>query len=132
MLTCQLEAAIPRIQKAIRLNAGDRDDAIHHWGLGTCYMLLGETDRALELLLRARAENSRLYYVHLDLSAVLDLVGERDASRDALATARKLMPATVTSARLRVYPGGDNARYWALNNKKRLGRYTSGWDPKTC
>ena len=132
MLTGRPEEAIPRIQKAIRLSPGDRDDAIHHWGLGTCYMLLGETDRALELLLRARAENSQLYYVHLDLAAALDLVGERDASRDALTTATELMPATVTLARLRAYPGGGNARYWARYNKRRLGRITSGWDLKTC
>jgi TolB-like protein/Flp pilus assembly protein TadD len=132
MLTGRPEAAIPRIQKAIRLSPGDRDDAIHHWGLGTCYLLLGETDRALELLLRARAENSRLYYVHLDLAAALDLIGERDASRDALATASELMPTTVTLARLRAYPGGGNARYSALYNQRRLGRFTSDWDPKTC
>jgi adenylate cyclase len=129
MLTGRPEAAIPRIQKAIRLSPEDRDDAIHHWGLGTCYLLLGETDRALELLLRARAENSQLYYVNLDLAAALDLMGERDASRDALATASELM---VTLARLRAYPGGGNARYWALYNKKRLGRFTSGRDPNAC
>jgi adenylate cyclase len=112
MVTGWPEAAIPSIQKAIRVYPGDRDDAIHHWGLGSCYLLLGETDRALELMLRARAENPRLWFVHLDLAAALGLVGELDASRAAFAAASELRgPATIA------YPGWANERYWALYRK---------------
>jgi tetratricopeptide (TPR) repeat protein len=117
MLTGRPEAAIPPIDRAIRLNPNDPVAANRYWGLGVCHLLLGQTDRALELMIRARAENPRLWYVHLDLAAALGLTGAVDAARAALAEAIELKPEVSSLRWLRAHPAGGNARYWALYEK---------------
>jgi tetratricopeptide (TPR) repeat protein len=117
MLTGRPEAAIPRIEKALRLNPNDPVAANRYWGLGACHLLLGQTDRALELMIRARAENPRLWYVHLDLAAALGLTGDVEASRAALTKAFELKPEMHSLRRLRAHLAGGNARFWMLYEK---------------
>jgi hypothetical protein len=68
-------------------------------------------------MIRARAENPRLWYVHMDLAAALGLTGDVDASRAALAQAIALEPEVNSLARLCAHFGGGNARHWALHEK---------------
>jgi adenylate cyclase len=127
MLLGQPEAAIPRIEKAIRLNPHDANAAARYWALGLCHLLLRDVDRALELMIKARAENPRLWYVHLDLAGALGLRNDLEEARTALAKAIDLKPEMNSLARLRAHPGGGNPEFWALcENTVNLGLRRAG------
>jgi adenylate cyclase len=51
----QPEAAIPYVEKAIRLSPQDPNLAVYLAVLGGCHLLLGHVDQATDLLRRARA-----------------------------------------------------------------------------
>jgi adenylate cyclase len=53
------EAAIPHIEKAVRLNPYDPNTSGFYWALGMCHLLLEHLDQAVDLLTRARAGNPR-------------------------------------------------------------------------
>ena len=109
------DAAIPLIDKAIRLNPRDPNVAGHYWALGACHLLLGLADQATDLLRRARAGNPRYWYVHLWLAGALGLKGDLEEARTALAEAIKIMPEINSITQLRAnIPAIKNARYWAL------------------
>jgi adenylate cyclase len=127
MFLGQPEAAIPHIEKAIRLNPHDPNKANRYSGLGACHLLLGNVDRALDLITKARAENPRLWYVHLDLAATLGLRGDLEEARTALAKVIELKPEMNSLDRLRAYPGGGNPEFWALcENTVNLGLRRAG------
>jgi adenylate cyclase len=67
------DAAIPHIEKAIRLNPHDPNRANFDACLGMCHLLLGDPARAIEFLTKARAGNPRGFYVHLWLAAAFGL-----------------------------------------------------------
>ncbi len=117
MFLGQPEAAIPHIEKAIRLNPHDPNTASHYRGLGACHLLLGHVDRALDLITKARAENPPLWYAHLDLEGALGLRGDLDEARTALAKAIELQPEMNSLAWLHAYPGARSQQYWALYDK---------------
>ena len=81
----QPEAAIPRLEQAIRLRPDDPNVAMTYWALGACQLLLGRTDQAIELLQTARAANPRLWVPYLYLAGAYGLKNERDKARSALA-----------------------------------------------
>ena len=113
----QPEAAIPHIEKAIRLNPHDANIADPYWGLGTCHLFLGHVDEAIDLLRKARAASPRRWYVHLDLAGALGLRGDLDEARAALAKAIELKPEMKSLAWLRAYPGAGDQQYGALYEK---------------
>ncbi len=84
--------AIPMIENSIRLDPRDPNAAFGDWALGACQLLLGHADPAAELLLRARAENNRVYFFHLYLAGALGLRGDIAGARAALADAMRLKP----------------------------------------
>ncbi len=85
-------AAIPHIERAIRLNPHDPNIAGGYWALGASHLALGHGDQASDLLRRARAANPRLHFVHLWLAGALGLAGDVAAARAALAEAIRLRP----------------------------------------
>ncbi|HEV8030231.1 MAG TPA: adenylate/guanylate cyclase domain-containing protein [Stellaceae bacterium] len=114
----QPEAAIPHIEKALRLNPYDPNVAAFYWSLGMCRLLLGDADRSVELLIQARASNPRLFYVYLWLAGALGLKGDLDEAKAALAQSIALKPEINSLARLREYqPWMINPPYWALREK---------------
>ena len=60
----QPDVAIPYTQKAIQLSPRDPVLYAFYWGMGANHLLLGKTDKAVELFRTARAENPRLWYTH--------------------------------------------------------------------
>ena len=88
----QPEAAIPQIERAIRLNPHDPNIASYYWALGSSNLIAGRVDDALNLLNKARAANSRLFFIHLWLAAPLALRGDLAEARTALAESMKLKP----------------------------------------
>jgi tetratricopeptide (TPR) repeat protein len=86
--------------------------------LGTCYLLLGRLDEAIDVLKKARAANTRLWFPHFYLAGAFGLEGDLDEAKLALAEATKLNPAITSLARLRDQnPWLANPRYWALQDE---------------
>jgi tetratricopeptide (TPR) repeat protein len=117
MFLGQPEAAIPHIEKALRLNPYDPNAANFYACLGMCRLLLNDPDRAIELLTKARAGNPRGLYVHLWLAAALGLKENVDEAKDALARSLELKPEINSLTRLREYAWMNNPRHWALREK---------------
>jgi adenylate cyclase len=68
MFLGQPEAGIPHLQKAVRRDPHDPNITTLYWALGTCHLLIGQADEAIEFLDKARAANSRLWFPHLYLA----------------------------------------------------------------
>jgi len=118
MLLGQPEAAIPQIQTAIRLNSREPGIAGCYWALGTCHLLLGHVDQAVDLLRKSRAVNPQRYFIHLYLAGALGYRGDLDEARTVLAEVIKLKPEVSSLARWRAYsPGITNPQHWALCEK---------------
>jgi TolB-like protein len=112
------EAAIPYIEKAIRLSPHDPLISAMRYGLGRCHLFLGHLDRAIELFQWARAEPPSHWNVHMWLAGALALNGDIDAARAVLAEARKLKPEIGSQACWRVNkPWITIPQYWALREK---------------
>src|SRR4029077_11921568 len=95
------EAALPHFEKARELSPRDQNIVYRYAGLGSCHLLLGHADQAVELLRRAYAENSRIWYIPLLLAAALGLRGDVDDARAMLDELRKLRPEMNSFAGLR-------------------------------
>jgi adenylate cyclase len=112
------DAAIPHIEKAIRLNPRDPNLAAYHWPLGQCHVLLGHLDEAIDLLRRACAAWPWEYFVYLNLAGALGLKGDLDEARMALREAIRLRPEINSLARYRAAtPWITNPSHWALRQK---------------
>jgi adenylate cyclase len=110
-------AAIPHLEKAIRLNPRGPNLWSIQWPLGQCHLLLGHVDEAIDLFRKACAASPRAYYLHLNLAGALGLRGELNAARAALADALRLKPEVNSLARYRaVTPWITNTQHWALRD----------------
>jgi adenylate cyclase len=96
----QPEAAIPQIEKCLRLDPRGGIVPITLAHLGLCKLLLGHIEDAIICLRKARAGNDRLYYVHMFLAAALGLRGELDEAGDALRKGLEIRPVTGTQTDL--------------------------------
>ena len=85
-------AAIPLIEKALRLSPRDSGVAFGYLNLGDCYLFLGQPDKAMELFRKGVAAAPRIYYIHLVLAGALGLKGELDEARSEIAESQKIKP----------------------------------------
>jgi TolB-like protein/Tfp pilus assembly protein PilF len=109
------EAAIPHIEKAMQLNPHDPNLAALYWGLGTCYLFLGDLNQSVDFLRRGRTANPRLFFIHLFLAGALGCKGDLDEAKAALDEAVKIMPEIDSMIRWRRYAAATkNPEYWAL------------------
>jgi adenylate cyclase len=114
----QPEAAIPYIEKAIRLSPHDPNLAVHLAALGGCQLLLGHIDQATDLLRRARAANPRYWYIHFWLAGALGFKGDLDEARAVLAKSIELRPEVVSFSGYRSQtPWEIDPAYLALRAK---------------
>lgn len=88
----QPELAIPYFEKSIGLSPHDSNVVANYISLGRCHLFLGETDQAIDLLIKARAENPKHWHVHLNLAGALGLRGDLLGARSALAETTRLKP----------------------------------------
>jgi tetratricopeptide (TPR) repeat protein len=117
----QPDAAIPYIQKAIRLDPHDPYISSSYFFLGQCHLLLGEVDEAIHLLRKSGAARPRFYGNHLWLAGALGLRGEVDEARAVLAEATKLKPDVNSLAAWRASSRAfNNPPYWALIEKTMI------------
>jgi TolB-like protein/Flp pilus assembly protein TadD len=111
------ETTIALFEKEMRLNPRYPNIWSHHHWLGTSYLLLGELDKATDLLRQALGSNPRVYYVHLHLASALALKGDLDEAHALLAEGLKLKPEINSLAALRRRRTWGNPQYWALCEK---------------
>ena len=97
----QPQAAVPHIEKSLRLAPHDRSTPVNHSFLGLCHIMLGHTEEAIGFLRRGRAGNPRLYYTHMLLAAALGLKGELDEAAEALRQAIEIQPEMASFTGLR-------------------------------
>jgi adenylate cyclase len=115
MYAGQPQAAIPHIEKAIRLNPRDRNMGNFYWGLGHCHLLLGHVEKAIDFLRRATAANPWYFYNHLFLASALGLAGDVDGAQAALSKAIELKPEATSLAQLRAHmPWSNHSKYLSL------------------
>src|SRR5437016_2483323 len=114
----QPEVGIPPLEQAIRLGQDDPNIAITYWALGTCQLLSGRVDQAIDLLQTARAANTRWWVPYFYLAGAYGLKGDLDKARSALAESLHLKPAIKSIARMRAENSWlRNPQYWALQEK---------------
>src|SRR6266446_8426369 len=93
------EAGIAPLEQAIRLSPDGPNLAIAYWALGTCQLLLGRVDQAIDLLQTASAANPRLWVPYLYLAGAYGLRGDLDKAKSALSESIRLKPAIKSLAR---------------------------------
>jgi tetratricopeptide (TPR) repeat protein len=92
--------------------------AIAYWGLGTCQLLLGRVDQAVDLLQTASDANPRLWVPYFYLAGAYGLRGDLDKAKSALSESIRLKPAIKSLARMRAENAWlNNPQYWALQAK---------------
>ena len=114
----QPEAGIPVLEQAILLRPDDPNTAITYWALGTCQLLSGRADEAIDTLQKARAANPRLWVPYFYLAGAYGVQGNLEAARSALADSMRLKPAIKSSVRMRAENSWlSNPQYWKLQEK---------------
>ena len=108
-----------QFEEVARLSPSDYSiAAINNWAFGTCHLLLGHLDQAIELLQTARAANDHFWVPHLYLAGAYGLKGDLDKARASLAELLRWKPAIKTLARMQAEnPWLGNPRYWELQDK---------------
>jgi tetratricopeptide (TPR) repeat protein len=122
------EAGTAPLEQAIRLVPDGSNLAIAYWALGTCQLLLGRVDQAIDLLQTARAANPRLWVPHLYLAGAYGLKGDLDKAKAAFAESMRLKPAIKSLARIRAENRWlTDPRYQALEVKTlNVGLHRAG------
>jgi adenylate cyclase len=86
------------LEKAIALDRNYAAAMLHqnivyfYSGMGACHLLLGHADEAVSFFRRARAENPRLWYIHMWLAAALGLRGDIEEAKESLRELIRLRP----------------------------------------
>jgi tetratricopeptide (TPR) repeat protein len=111
------EAAIPYLEKAVRLSPRDPGLYSAYFNLGQCCLFLGRIDEGIEFLRKAWAENHQIWYLPFTLAAGLGLRGDIDEAKAALAESLRLKPEMNSVARCRAVPGKENPRFLALMHR---------------
>ncbi len=112
------QAAIPNLERAIRLNPHDPNVWAPYLGLGGCQLLPGHVDEAIALLTRARTVNPRIWIVHFWLAGAFGLKDDLAEARAALAEVLKRKPEVNSLAAFRTHrPWNSNAEFTALAEK---------------
>jgi adenylate cyclase len=111
------EAAVPYLEKAIRLSPRDPNLYTAYFFLGWCHLFLDHIDKGIEFLRKAAAENRQIWFLPFTLAAGLGLRGDIDEAKAALAESLRLKPEMNSVARCRAVPGKENPRFLALMEK---------------
>jgi class 3 adenylate cyclase/tetratricopeptide (TPR) repeat protein len=110
-------AALPHIERCLRLAPHDPNTPVNDAILGWCKLLLGRVDKAVTCLRRARASNPRLFYTHAFLAAALALNDEPDEATAALREAIALRPQFGSQSDLEMVIRESTPRYLRLWGK---------------
>ena len=120
LLQGKSEAAIPHLERAIRLEMRNRYMFVGYANLGRCQLFLGRIDESVESFRRARTLAPGIWYVHLELAAALGLMGDIEEAQSEIAEALKIRRDVNSIARWRaiaVTQGFGHPQFQALREK---------------
>jgi adenylate cyclase len=115
------ENAMVRGEKSLRLSPRDPSILWRYELLGFCQLLSNRVDEAIELFIKARTANPRVWMFSYELAGALGFKGDLDGAKTALAESLKLKPEVNSLAQWYVYlPWTSKAnapQFWALQDK---------------
>ena len=113
--------AIAQGEKSLRLSPRDPNIFWRYELLGWCQMLSNHVDEAIDLFIKGRTGNPRVWNFPFALAGALGLKGDLDRAKTALAESLKLKPEINSMARLYEYlpfASKTNApQFWAMQDK---------------
>ena len=113
--------AIAQGEKSLLLSPRDPNIFWRYGLLGWSHLVLNHVDEAIDLLIKARTANPRVWHFSYGLAGALALKGDLDGAKAALAESVKLKPEVNSLAQFYVWvPWGSKDRaphYWALEDK---------------
>ena len=108
-------------EKCLRLSPRDPSIFWRYELLGWCQLIASHVDEAIDLFMKARTANPRIWNFPFALAGALALKGDLDGGRAALAESLKLKPEVNSLAKwyaLLPWTSKDNApQFWALQDK---------------
>jgi adenylate cyclase len=115
------DAAIARGQKNLRLSPRDPNISWIYLQLGWCQLVSNHLDEAIDLFIKGRTANPRVWYFSYGLAGALALKGDLDGAKAALAESLKLKPEVNSLAQWYAYlpwTSKTNApQFWVLQDK---------------
>jgi adenylate cyclase len=112
------DAAIVQAGNALRLSPHDQLVWAFYGLLGWCHLVSNRLDEAINFLIKSRAVNPRIWWVHYGLAGALGLKGDREGAKAALAESLKLKPEIDSLAQYyAIRPWQSSPQYFTLEDK---------------
>jgi adenylate cyclase len=112
------DAAIAQAEKALRLSPRDPGIWSIYGLIGWAHMLSNRVDEAIDFLIKSRATNPQVWWVHYGLAGALGLKGNHEEGRTALAESLKLKPEINSLAQYyAIRPWKSSPQAYALEDK---------------
>jgi adenylate cyclase len=112
------EAAIAQGEKVLRLSPRDPNIWAIYGQIGWCHMVSNRVDEAIDFLIKSRAANPRIWWVHYGLAGALGLKGDLEGGKTALAESLKLKPEINSLAQYyAIRPWKSSPQYSTLEDK---------------
>ena len=113
--------AIAQGEKSLQLSPRDPNISYRYVLLGYCHLVSSHVDEAIDLFIKARTANPRIWNFPFALAGALGLKGDLDGGKAALAESLKLKPEVNSLAQWYAFlpwTSKDNApQFWALQDK---------------
>ena len=113
--------AIAQGEKSLLLSPRDPNIFWRYELLGWCQLVLNHVDEAIDLFIKGRTANPRVWNFSYGLAGALALKGDLDGAKAALAESLKLKPEVNSLAQWYVYvpwtSKTNTPQYWALEDK---------------
>ncbi len=115
------DAAIAQGEKALRLSPRDPRVWSIYGLIGWCHLVSNRVDEAIDFLMKSRAINPRVWWVHYGLAGALGLKGNLEEGKTALAESLKLRPEINSLAQYyAIRPWQSSPQYYALEDKTAI------------
>jgi len=117
----ELVDAIAHSEKSLRLSPRDPNIFWRYELLGWCQMLSNHVDEAIDLFIKGRTGNPRVWNFPFGLAGALGLKGDFDGAKAALAESLKLKPEVNSMAQWYAYvpwtSKTNSPQFWTLQDK---------------
>jgi TolB-like protein/class 3 adenylate cyclase/tetratricopeptide (TPR) repeat protein len=108
-------------EQSLRLSPRDPNIFWRYEMLGVCQLISNHVDEAIDLIMKARIANPRIWLFSFELAAALGRKGDLDGAKTALAESLKMKPEVNSIAQWRAFlpwTSEDSApRYWGMEEK---------------
>jgi adenylate cyclase len=112
------DAAIAQGEKALRLSPRDPGIWSIYGLIGCGHLVSNRVDEAIDFLIKSRATNPRVWWVHFGLAGALGLKGNHEDGKTALAESLKLKPEINSLAQYyAIRPWQSSPQAYALEDK---------------